>query len=239
MKKSLYIITALLLTLNISVASAQEILLEQEVSQDTTVDKKGPNRNRFFHFYTGYGFMIDEGEAGSEVKPFASHQFTIGFRQKFKLSKVFSFGYDIAYANDIYRLRQNASKILPNSVTHKKETIRLSNLGASLFVRTNFKKNRGNVVGNFLDLGFGANWIYKAVHAFTDDFPVGSYNAKTADVTLSGLKYVEDFSYGPVARIGFNRIALYGQYRLNTIFKSAFNYPDVSKVIAGIQIGLH
>jgi hypothetical protein len=227
------------LSLFTSKLTAQEILLEQEVTQDTTVDKKGPNKNRFFHFYTGYGFMVDEGETGAEVKPFSSHQFTVGFRQKFKLSKIFSFGYDIAYSNDIYRLKQNASKVLPNNITHLKETIRLSNLGASLFLRTNFKKNRGNVVGNFLDLGFGANWIYKAVHQFTDDFNVPSYNAGRADVTLSELKYVEALSYGPIARIGFNRIALYGQYRLNPIFKSSYNYPDVSKIVAGVQIGLH
>jgi len=57
-------------------------------------------------------------------------------------------------------------------------------------------------------------------------------------LSTTQLKYVENFSYGLLARIGVSRYALTAQYRLSDIFKSSYAMPELPRLIVGIEVGL-
>lgn len=233
----LCIIGTLLITFN---ATAQNPLIEETVPQKIEEPEKGPNQKTFLHGFIGYGLILGGGEgSGGTINYGKSGGWHFGIRKKRKLSNFYSVGYELFYSINTFSLKQDSTKKFPNSSLHTKEHLRTNELGFSIYNRFNFGK-RGNRIGNFIDLGAFGTWVAGASHTFFDKYAIAnSANASNTTVTNRGLIYISDFNYGAQTRIGFNRLVFFGNYRVSNLFNGKIaSYPELPRLITGIQIGL-
>ncbi|MCF8379350.1 MAG: hypothetical protein K9H49_07220 [Bacteroidales bacterium] len=239
MKKILFL-TAFLLAFHFT--QAQDVVLEKDVS-DQYKGTKGPNMRHFKHFYLGLGTILDfDEEAGSAINPLKSNQFIVGRRYKLKLASFYSIGYDINFKINKYGLIGEDQDTLkpynPLAVegVEEKHSLSSSALGMDVYMRFNMGK-RGNKLGKYVDLGFSGQWNITNVQEYTlinnDDPYVGK-----SRIINRRLSFVEPFSYGPTARIGFNKVSVYGYYRLSDHFKSSFNMAELPRLSVGMQLAL-
>lgn len=230
--KFLIIASGFLLTCFFS--NAQMVLLEEDVAADTVAPTTGPNRTNFGHFYLSYGVPIADVHTGADIYIGRSFDFDFGYRYKRKLSRHYALGFEVFYKVQDFNLKQDSGKIVPDTILHDKERLRFNNLGIGIYNRFNFGK-RGDVVGNFIDIGVYGSWAYRLANITKDELP----NGNKVRTKITKLDYYEPINYGVVARIGFNRYVFYGTYRLSNLFKASSNYPELPFISAGIQIGLH
>jgi hypothetical protein len=230
--RKIYLILALLFIGQ--ALTAQNVLLHKEVS-DSEIVKFGPNLKNFRHFYFGLGFIAGKPDStGSDIITGYSMNYLVGFRYKLRVTNWFAIGYDIDFTSYGYRLKQASSKITPDTILHDKEKLTFSDLGADIYMRFNYGR-RGNRIGNFIDLGGYADWVFSARNYMKDKIA----NGNVVETTISHLNYFNPYNYGAVARIGFNRYVLFGYYRLSDIFKTSYNYPELPRITIGLQIGIH
>lgn len=205
--------------------------------EEITLKKRGPNLDKYGHLYLGYGFIVGESEGDSaDIIPFNSSTFTIGWLSKWRINNWYELGFDVAYQYSAFKLQQDSSKMVPNRTQHKKEKLVFNSLEVAPFQR--FKiRNRYHSTGMFLDIGgyFGYNYRIKHQTLEKDRIP-GSSRSRTVNL---GLKYTEDFAYGAMARIGFNRFIFYARYRFSDLFTPASNLPELPRINVGLKIGIH
>jgi hypothetical protein len=252
MKK--YLLFLGLISCSVIQAAAQNVLLAQDVAKDSIPEKFGPNLKHYTHFYLGYGFVVGPSEnKGSQVKYPASHEWVIGLRYKYKVGEVYALGFDLALTPQVFKLKQQEGKTLPATTLYKSEKLKFTNLGLAFYNRFNWDK-RGNYMGNFVDLGVYGNWLATQARIYEDDNIYGLVGplsgVKTVKVRESGLKYVSDFNYGALVRVGFNRYVFYGTYRISDLFDSGYSvlnpdgsnyfaFPELPRFTLGFQLSLH
>lgn len=244
----LKIIGSLLLIICSLVVSAQEVEKTEKQKKDKsdrygrdieklTLKKRGPNLDHYGHLYLGYGFIIGESERDSaEIIDGKSSAFSLGWLSKWRISRWYELGFDVTYHLSSYHIDQDSSKIVPNRVLHKKEKIVFNNIQVQPFQRIKLR-NRYHSTGMFIDFGgyFGYNYRVKNQTVERDRHPQAG---RTKTVHLR-LKYTEDFEYGAFARIGFNRLMIYGRYRFSELFTTKSGLPDLPIYQVGIMIGIH
>src|SRR5690606_16514896 len=116
------------------------------------------------------------------------------------------------------------------------EKMLFNNLMLTPFVRLKLK-NKYHSTGTFIDLGAFAGFTYRAVHYSIDyNYVPNSHRTKMRDIRLD---YNQVYAYGLMGRIGFNRVILYGKYRMSDLFKAEYGYPELPRYEAGLMIGFH
>ena len=228
--KKIFTFTLLFISLG---AFSQEILLQQNVKADTIRPTRGPNLRNFTQGYIGLGFPFFTNETAKYTKPGVSTDFSLGLRYKRRITNYLAIGLDGGIHTTSYKLKQSEPKTVPDTAINDKEKIQVSTLTCTAFVRINVGR-RGNYIGNYLDLGAYGGWNFQKKHKTTNENAEGE---KVRESTTR-LKYIEDFSYGLLARIGMSRYALTAQYRLSDIFHSSHAMPELPRLIIGFEMGL-
>ncbi len=231
MNKTLNTIVFILCNLNILIA--QEIVLKMNPAVDTSEAKSGPNLKNYWHPFMSFGMCIDPGSAGATVKQPHLDQFSFGYRYKNRLAEHIAVGLDISYNVNDFSLKQNASKTLPDTVQYKKQRMIFYNAQVGAYVRINFGK-RGNTLGNYLDLGAYGEYVMSHVQYTKYSLPDGSI----VRARRTQLDYFQHFNYGLLARIGFKKLVIYGQYRLSDMFYPSLKMAELPRIQAGIQFVL-
>jgi len=226
------IFTSLLVLLSLC-AFSQEILLKQNVQADSIRPTRGPNLRNYLHGYIGFGFPLHTNEVLNYTKPGTSIDFDFGLRYKRRITNYLAAGLDLGITTAAFKLKQKSPKTVPDTVINDKEKIQISSLVSSGYVRINVGR-RGNYIGNYLDLGAYYGWNFQKKHKTTNENEAGE---KVRESTTK-LKYVENFSYGLITRIGINRYALFASYRLSDIFISSYEIPELPRLIVGVEVGL-
>ena len=214
-------------------AFTQEILLEQNVNSDSIRPSRGPNLKNFSHFYIGLGFPINTNEDVTYTKFGSSTNIDFGFRYKRKFTNFFATGFDLGIGSTTYNLSQDVPKTVPDTIINEKEKFRIFSVSPSAYLRFNFGR-RGNYVGNFLDLGTYGDWNIRKLH-FTINKNEQDEKVK---VETTRLDYMENFSYGFLARAGSNRYVVTAKYRMSDIFKSSYAIPELPRLTVGVEVGL-
>lgn len=223
----------------------QQTVKEKEIKKDKygrdlqqlTLKKWGPNADRYGHLFVGYGFIVGESEGDSAaILPLSSSTFTIGYLSKWRVNKWYELGFDINYQYSSFKLKQDSSKAVPNGILHKKEKLVFNRIEIAPFQRFKFR-NRYHSSGTFLDMGVYGGWTYRVKHQTLEKDPVsGASQSKTISL---GLNYTEDFTYGVMARLGFNRFVFYARYRFSDLFTPESNLPELPRYNVGLKIGIH
>lgn len=214
-------------------AFAQEILLEQNVKSDSIRPSRGPNLKNFSHFYIGLGFPLNTNEDVTYTKMGSSTAIDFGFRYKRKFTSFFATGFDLGIGSTTYNLSQDVPKTVPDTIINEKEKFRIFTLSPSVYLRFNFGR-RGNYVGNFLDLGAYGDWNMRKMHLTVNK----NEQDEKVKIETTRLDYMENFSYGFLARAGSNRYVVTAKYRMSDIFKSSYAIPELPRLTVGVEVGL-
>jgi hypothetical protein len=227
------IIFAFLLIVISTEVLAQDILLQQNVKADSVRPSYGPNLENYFYGYIGIGFPVYTNEVINYTKFGSSAAFDFGLRYKRKITNYLAVGADAGISPGAYKLKQNEGKSVPDTIINDREKFQITSFLSSAYMRINVGR-RGNFIGNYFDLGMYGSWNAIKKHKTYNDNAEGE---KVKSVT-SGLKYIDNFSYGVLTRFGESRYALTASYRLSDIFVSSFAMPELPRLIVGIEMGL-
>ncbi|MBK7030814.1 MAG: outer membrane beta-barrel protein [Bacteroidales bacterium] len=203
--------------------TAQEIVFSKDVKSDTLRPTKGPNLKKFSHQYLGFSFPVFTNEKLNYTKPFSSIAIDYGIRYKRRLNNTFAMGMDLSVNWAGYQIKQKEGKSVPDSAINKKEKFQVNSLTPALYFRINVGR-RGNVIGNYLDLGAYGSFNWKTAYITTNK----NDNDEIVKVSTSRLSYMENYSYGVLARIGINRLAISARYRLSNLFIASSGFPSLS-----------
>lgn len=214
--------------------NAQTILLEKDPAADTTKQTFGPNRAFFHHFYIGGGAVTGPQYNNAKLKTTGNYNLQLGWRYKLRCSNYYAIGADVNITNMVCNLKQQNSKILPNTILHTKERLNWMYLNLSLYNRFNFKK-RGNIIGNYIDIGVTGSYCPSSVHFYMDKTP----NGRTLRTRERGFNYFNPFAYSVFGRIGFNQLAFSVSYRLSKLFKSNYSYPNIAPINVTVEIAIY
>ena len=119
----------------------------------------------------------------------------------------------------------------------KKHSLTNNGLGLEFYQRINIGK-RGNALGNYLDIGVQGQWNMSDVEEYMVINETNPYFGKTRIMNRK-LTFTEPLSYGLSARIGLNKFAIHGYYRLSDYFKPEFAIPELPRLSVGVQCALN
>ncbi len=233
--------TTLLLTLALLAARpglAQRVLLRADPAADSVPARYGPNRAFYQHLYLGFASVVGRPAGpGADLRYPQSGEFFLGLRNKWRLNTALAAGIDVRYARLQYQLRQNSTKLLPNTATHYREALSLSQVQLEPFGRLNFGR-RGNIIGHYLDLSAWGGWALNTTHTY-EDRPGANGSART-QVKEQRPDYLRRWSWGLGARLGSGRYAAVARYRLaNTFGPTAdLTYPELPRWLVGVELGI-
>jgi hypothetical protein len=236
----------ILTTLLLNLSYGQTVLLHEKMDDyDFKIPRQGPNFRHFNYLNIGYAFFIPSNNVNEiETRVGTTTLLNIGWRYKYKITNWMAIGGGINYSNDIYDLKQETGKVVPDSIIHAKEKLKFNSVGPDVYIRFNFGK-RGNIIGRFIDIGAYAAYAFKVKDMYQDNLEknLATGNAGIQKVIRSDLDYVEKIQYGLKARIGVNRFVLTGTYRLNELlteeYKEQVGELILPQLSIGIEIGLH
>lgn len=236
MKKLGILIAFMALT---SVLFSQNMIMDEKPDSLYNISKWGKNRVNFIHFYGSYGLVAGAAEGNAyDVKYGLSREWKFGIRYKLRICNFYAMGFDFAIAQSRFRFAQNSSNTFPDTVMHDQEYLGLSTLGLDYYNRFNFGK-RGDVVGKYLDLGVYATYAFSTYHRFVDKLTTPYLGSSKTNTKLYDLDYINDIQWGFKARIGYDRFALWGTYRMSDWFNSKTpSGIELPRAMVGIEMGL-
>jgi hypothetical protein len=233
-------IMILFLFLSISlntIAQRTPVLGNDRISEVEVLKKRGPNLDHYGHLYFGYGFLLGDSDTDSaQIRNGTSSSFSLGWLTKYRINNWYELGFDVSYYYSSFHIKQDSFKIVPSNQLHKREKLVFNNIQVIPFQR--FKlKNKYHSTGIFIDLGGFAGWNYRIKHQTVErNQAPGAGRTKTVNQKLN---YTNDFTYGAIARIGFNRFVFYGRMRLSDLFNDYRNLPELPRFDLGMTIGIH
>tara|TARA_B100001109_G_C18854535_1_gene470988 strand:+ start:583 stop:1323 length:741 start_codon:yes stop_codon:yes gene_type:complete len=233
------LITFLLLVSALAVSAQEEENIDKygRNLEELTIRKRGPNLDHYSHIFLGYGYIIGPSEKDSaDVRGYKSSTFMLGYLFKWRLAKFSEIGFSATYHYSSFHLKQDSMKAVPTKQLHRKEKIVFNNIQLAPFHRIKLT-NKHHSNGTFIDMGGYFGYHYRTKHQ-TRENNLNTGARRTRTVNL-GLKYVDDFSYGLLARIGFNRIMLYARYRISNHFTPSSDLPELPRFEAGLKLGIH
>ncbi len=211
---------------------SQTVLLDVDRKQEQRRPESGPNTKTFSHAFFRLGAVASGDFEGARIAYGSSLNLAVGARKKYKITRAISAGYDLEINYTDYKLLQRKGKILPDTILfNKSERLDFAGPGLGFFTRINFDPQRGNTLGGYLDIGIAGLWNASIKRITKNKLPDGTL-VKTV---LKNLTYVNDIDAKLIARIGKNHFSLYASYRLTEYFKPSFNYPDLPRVVIGIE----
>jgi hypothetical protein len=183
--------------------------------------------------------VLQSEGSGSDIRYWHSGTFYVGKRFKFKLTEFWAWGVELEYFRQDFDLKQVPGKLLPNDIQHKQERLVFDNAGLALFNRINFSR-RGNIIGNFLDIGGYINGSFSVKHIIKDEIDEPLYGSNQVVSIRKKLDYAERYQYGLKARLGFNRYVITANYRLSDLVISDNpSISELSRLSVGLELGIH
>ena len=234
-KLSLVIIVSWILVGN---TYSQTVLLKQTVPEDFAEvdDNFGPNR-RFFNFpFVGIGWHISDlsHQQDTFISPayFKSFDAKFGTREKLKINRFFALGtdFEISASSHVMNIRDKYIQTIVSTNTTKAKYM-LYKLGGSAYYQINFKPNRGNQLGAYLDIGAYGNFIFgkKLVEKFKN-----KGNKESTKYVQKNLQSLKNNDYGILLRYGRNVFAIYAKYRYSNTFKKS-PYINLPRLTIGFE----
>jgi hypothetical protein len=224
--------------ISIEICHAQTPVLEESVWEDTIPKTVGPNYSNFWHTYIKYGLILGPAEnESSNIRYGRSYDLNLGLRYKKKINSFYSLGFSFEYNQQNYSLEQDSGKLTPDSILHKTERLQFNYFNLVLYNRFNYGK-RGNIIGRYVDIGVYGGLGFGIIHHTRDEFNPSFVGAEIVDITRRKLDYVNRLNYGVLARIGFNKWAIYGKYRLSDLFNDKRNLAEMPPLVVGLELGL-
>lgn len=235
-KRVIAIMFVLALIVGHNSISAQRVRIFENVEQDLAKrnTKFGPNKQHYTHLFLFAGQALGASSDSLPINYVGSGSFGVGFRYKHKLARWWAHGFDLAYNYQSYRIKQSDEKGFINDEKYEKEILNMQQVQTSYFWRITIGRT-GNYLGKYVDFGVFGAWAFANTHKWVQKND--EYNAKRMVVKTKGVDYIESVEYGALARIGFNKVAFFGKYRLSEVLKpQGDNQPKLPPLIIGFEL---
>lgn len=223
-------ILLVVLLLNVITAEAQTVLLNYNKVEEPKYDK-GPNQKKFTQGLLKVGFVLPEGEV--DIEAGQSISWGIGLRKKFKVSSIYSLGWEFQFDFTDYKLKDK-SGLSPYSTPFDTKRFDISAISLGQFNRFNFDPGRGNFMGTYLDLGITGKYCLSMAEVYKYKTGYG-----TARTEVDDLDYVKTLQAEVFARFGYSHISVWTSYRFTELFKSTFHREEMPRIVLGIEVGLY
>ena len=228
MKQNSLILLLVIVSLS---STAQTILLSVDNTSEKAIEV-GPNLKRHNQLFFRFGFIEGKDKPGARIIFGKSTDFAFGFRKRYKISSLYSLGFETELQARNYKFKQTVEKTFPDTIISKSQSLNYVNLGLGFFNRFNFDPHRGNFLGTFLDIGIVGSW-----HFSTHEFSENKLSNGTTETKMIGdLAYVKKLSASVYTRIGFSHVSIFSSYRLTELFKETNKYPDLPRLVLGIEL---
>ncbi len=224
--KKLAIVFTFLSSLSFN-ALAQSTMMEQDVNQDTIIEKKGPNRKYFTSSYFSVGSIIGNstGDSATAMATGKSWELKYGVSFKIRANNFYSLVLNTDYSRQAFWFE-------PMN-TLKYDKLILNNYGIGVMNRFNFGK-RGNRVGNYLELGASGQYAFMVRRKdLTEKKDNEEY--KNIKTTYNSPNYVNRLNYYGDVRLGFGHYIIYGRYLLSDIFNEKAKGSQLPALTVGFM----
>jgi len=225
----------------LSVLNAQTIIMHQNPVADTIRPTFGKGLRHYVHFYGSLGVYLpfypkQENSAllRSEIKHPNSYVSNIGIRYKLKITKHNAIGIEKHFSVSSFTLKKDATKQVPDTITHTSERLSAFTSGLGLYHRINYGR-AGNYIGKFIDAGVMYDFNLSSAHFYMDKMPDGTRKR----IWTTAKHYLDPAQLNAFLRFGFNRNVVFIHYRLSPLFKDNTGFSDFAHIAAGFQIGFH
>ncbi len=212
----------------------QTMILQVDRATDSIPATRGPNLKKFVHFFLSAGFVAGADEAGARINYFSSGELGFGVRWKYKISTVYSTGFEWRVGYLANKLAQKTGKIFPDTILNDRERMDYNSLQLGYYSRFNLDPKRGNYMGYYVDIGIRGEWDFGIQHVTKNTLPDGS----SVTAIFSSLPYVNRFNYSVFGRAGLNKVLFYASYRLSDLFEPGYHYPELPRLTAGIELSI-
>ncbi len=221
--------------------SAQIQRFKTTVSEDTTESDFGKNKKNAVVFTMQIGsYMMSE----KTFRPYYSTMFDMSLEYNHKVAEWYSYGFDFSFDVSSFVMSKTAGeKSFPDTIIHHKENVSVSSLGLVLYQRFNFfNKHRGEIYGNYLDLGVYGNIHIASFYYYQDknNLSASTFFSKKQEVYFRGLDFLNIYDYGAEARLGRNWFSVFARYRLSElmkdIYKDYYDYPEMPNFVVGTRV---
>jgi len=221
----------LIFILSGSFAFGQQVLLNEQVLPDSTRRDWGQNKSHWMHFYGAFGFITPINQSTwSPIYFGKASNWELGLRYKKRITNWLAIGGNISYDFFNYRMLQSVDKTFPDQQLYDEQKVLIHNFSMQPFIRINYGR-RGNIIGNYVDLGF----FYNAIMSSREKM-LGTPSGLDK-VIIKNPSYMPGDYYGFFANIGFGRWSIYAKYQYSGIIKGDTRYADLPPVTIGLQIG--
>lgn len=206
--------------------------------------KRGVNARYNFAPYVSWGFVAPAGPT-KPINYGKSESFLIGLRFKGNICKWYSMGVAAEIGATWYNLKESRYDGTPawEALRYdnlKKENIRVSFLQAEYYNRFRLVPGGYFGYGLYFDAAVFAGWNFYARHKTVSNDPDNKVRMTTPARSIS------NFQWGVRARLGFDIIAVYVQYRINKLDERCrmdyVTHPDEPVHIIGdfpaLEVGL-
>ncbi|HRZ43493.1 MAG TPA: hypothetical protein P5228_12410 [Bacteroidales bacterium] len=215
--------------------TAQEVVLDETVSEEVFSRRFGPNGQHFVYRY--FSWYIPVSRLSEQVvKPFASSEVDFGVLYKYRLNNYLSTGGDFRAEFVSYRMK-NMNTLQPYQLLPEWEKERVTQINITLawFGRVNFGK-RGNHLGKYLDAGvFGGYSLFNS-HIFLGEDKATDTKVNTQ---RNYLPYLHRWAWGFHAGFGSNYLKISARYRMSDyLIMGKVNGGDLPKLMIGLEIGI-
>lgn len=227
--------------------SAQTIVLKQSVPDELEEEDGdfGPNRKRFSHPYTSFGFVVGgfdhEGDTLPPVKFGRSFTFCTGTRYYRNYNPFIAriLDYEIGYEQHSLNFNKQSDIAIPvDNSDLKKAKYWLVKAGLSWSYQFNFKVKRGNQLGSYLSLGVYGNFLLFRRFSASYTSNVSSY-ADNIKISLGKIDYFRRWDYGAVVKFGMTNWCLFAKYRYADYFNNKANDSNIKELprfVVGINV---
>ena len=231
MKHGPIIFMSLLCCISFCVKS-QTVLLNVDRENEPAYNK-GPNTANYSHALFDFGFVLPPDNSGSRIIFGKSVSVSFGVRSKYKISRLYSMGWELHTGYCDYKLKQQIGKTFPDTILVDVQRFDVANLSLGYFNRFNFDVARGNTIGHYIDIGFRGKYNYSIQEVVKQKVAHGNATTK-----IDNLKYTNKLQAEIFASIGSGRYSLWIARRLSNIFKTEFGYSELPNTTIGLEIGL-
>jgi len=213
-----------------STSQAQTDMLEQEVNEDTTINKFRNNRTSHSAVFFDLGFAAGQtsGDSAPSILIGKSWSFKYGTQYNLRVNNFYSILGQLAYKRAAYYYE------VKDQVLSQK--LIMNNAMAEFSNRFSFG-DRGSFIVNYFEIGVSADYAFmtkmKTVSETTSDIKTHA-KEKTS---YHGLGSLENLAYNAHARLGLKKLVLFGDYRLTDRLKSNSSY-QLPPLTLGVRLVL-
>jgi len=174
----------------------------------------GVGEKNLFSQEISWGLFVPIANETNKISVWGSNTFVYGLNYRAKLAPFFAIGGNFNAHFFQYKIRQHSGKFYPDSTLWDKQRLNASALQFTFFTRF-ILTPKDDAEGLYLDLG-----AFSDLMLYRENFFLDKSAASGARRTRErGLQYTNFLGYGLMAKLTYNYIGVFANYRLSNLFK--------------------